>query len=298
MSTTQTRLEQLHAQRPRNRVVRVTTWVLGIGVLISLVGLQLGIGRLFASADEPGLLRFLREDAKPFALRGPDATFSDLWPWLGKILTDYGLYATWATLLLATTASALAVAFGLLAAPFVSSSLTRKDPYGGTQPGNQPLISTLARNLCLAMRALPEYLLGFLFMALLAGSVWPAVLALAIHNGGIMGRLFGDALEDVRPRPMASLAGSGAKPVGLLLFGGAPLAFSRWLAYFFYRFETCVREATVLGMLGVISIGYHVKEMRMRQFYDEMLVLVALGALLVLAADALSGLVRSRLRRG
>ncbi|HRV82758.1 MAG TPA: ABC transporter permease, partial [Planctomycetota bacterium] len=69
-------------------------------------------------------------------------------------------------------------------------------------------------------------------------------------------------------------------------------------AFFFYRFETCVREATVLGMLGVVSLGYHIREMRARQFYDEMLVLVVLGGLLVLAADLVSGLLRHRLRRG
>ncbi|MCA9003006.1 MAG: ABC transporter permease subunit, partial [Planctomycetes bacterium] len=146
--------------------------------------------------------------------------------------------------------------------------------------------------------ALPEYVLGFLLLALLNGSTWPAVLALAIHNAGILGRLFGDALEDVGTAPLRNLASGGARPSGLLLFGAAPQAFSRWLAYIFYRFETCVREATVLGMLGVISIGYYAKEMRSRQFYDELFVLILLGAVLVLAADALSGWLRSRLRQG
>ena len=61
---------------------------------------------------------------------------------------------------------------------------------------------------------------------------------------------------------------------------------------FFYRFETCVREATVLGMLGVVSLGYFVKEARTRHFYDEMLLLVAFGGGIVLLADLLSYLVR------
>jgi len=76
-----------------------------------------------------------------------------------------------------------------------------------------------------------------------------------------------------------------------------PLALPRFLLYFFYRFETCVREATVLGMLGVVSLGYWIQEARARQTYDELLLFVGLGALLVLAADAVSIAARGWLRR-
>ena len=70
----------------------------------------------------------------------------------------------------------------------------------------------------------------------------------------------------------------------------------RFLLFFFYRFETCVREATVLGMLGIYSLGYWVDEARSRGRYDEMLFLVALGALLVLAADFVSWWARRAVR--
>ena len=76
-----------------------------------------------------------------------------------------------------------------------------------------------------------------------------------------------------------------------------PLAANRFLLYFFYRFETCVREATVLGMLGVVSLGYWIQDARAKQFYDEMVVFVGLGALLVLTADIASAIVRRALRR-
>jgi phosphonate transport system permease protein len=76
-----------------------------------------------------------------------------------------------------------------------------------------------------------------------------------------------------------------------------PLVLGRFLMYFFYRFETCVREATVLGMLGVVSLGYWIQDARSKQFYDEMVFFVALGALIVLAADLLSAFARTSLRR-
>jgi len=39
-----------------------------------------------------------------------------------------------------------------------------------------------------------------------------------------------------------------------------PDVLPRFLLYFFYRWETCVREATVPGMLGVLSLGTLVRD--------------------------------------
>ena len=56
-------------------------------------------------------------------------------------------------------------------------------------------------------------------------------------------------------------------------------------------------EATVLGMLGIVSLGASIQEARARGHYDEMLFLVVLGGGLVLAADLLSQLARGWIRR-
>ena len=55
--------------------------------------------------------------------------------------------------------------------------------------------------------------------------------------------------------------------------------------------------ATVLGMLGVVSLGYWIQDARSKHYYDEMLFFVALGALIVLAGDLVSALSRAALRR-
>ena len=58
-----------------------------------------------------------------------------------------------------------------------------------------------------------------------------------------------------------------------------------------------MREATVLGMLGVVSLGYWIQDARAKHFYDEMLFFVALGAIIVLLGDLLSAAARRFLRR-
>ena len=77
-----------------------------------------------------------------------------------------------------------------------------------------------------------------------------------------------------------------------------PASLPRFLLYFFYRWETCVREAAILGMLGVSSLGYFIfNEARPRDFYDVMIYFTLLGAGLVLCADLISALIRWRLRK-
>ena len=77
----------------------------------------------------------------------------------------------------------------------------------------------------------------------------------------------------------------------------APAAIPRAVLFFFYRWETCVREATVLGMLGIVSLGCFIMDSRARNHYDEMIFFVLLGALIVIVGDVVSALARRAVRR-
>ena len=76
-----------------------------------------------------------------------------------------------------------------------------------------------------------------------------------------------------------------------------PQTLNRFLLYFFYRWETCVREATILGLLGILSLGFWVTQARAATRYDEMVFYIALGAALVLAGDLISAAARAVVRR-
>ena len=152
------------------------------------------------------------------------------------------------------------------------------------------------RSLFVLLRAVPEFVWAFVLISILGANAWPAVLALAIHNAGILGRLGADTLENLDRSPLRALRMSGARRRHLAGIAAPPMALGRYLLYFFYRFETCVRESTVLGLAGVVSLGYWIADARARVRYDEMLLLVALGGLLVLASDLGSHFARARIR--
>ena len=261
---------------------------------------------LFSARRGANLRRFLEQDAMPFPLRESGFSLGGFADWAWDLVRDPGFEAALATLWISVLAIVLAALFALLAMPLAARTIATSDPF--LQRGPLPpecrwrelpwrVLVTGMRGLFVFLRAIPEYVWAFLLVGMLGPSAWPAVLALAIHNGGILGRLDAETVENLEARPLRSLRMLGASRRQLGAVALLPLALPRLLLYFFYRFETCVREATVLGMLGVVSLGYYIHEARGRQFYDEMLLLVALGVCIVLAGDLLSYAARGWVRR-
>jgi len=302
------RLEELHRRRPRSRLLQVSLGLLLALVSYSWLSGDLDVRGLFEERRLDNLRRFLTQEIVPASLRGRGFDPEALFDWAVRIMNEHGTAAALATLAIATLAITLAGLLSFVLAPLAASSVASARPFLGSGPdagagraasSGWRILRTGTRAAMILMRSVPEYILAFLLLAILGPTqAWPAVLALALHNGGILGRLGAETIENLDPGPLRTLSAIGARRRGVLFAGVFPLALGRYLLYFFYRFETCVREATVLGMLGVVSLGYWIQEARARLYYDEMLLLVAVGAGIVLLADLASALARRFLRRG
>lgn len=252
------------------------------------------------------LRRFFFEEALPPPLRPSaadnEATGDGLGSWLAAMFQERGGEALMTTLWMAVAAMMLAAVASLPLSLLGARNFMNRDPFVlGKASGSRQLawagLVWASRGFAMFLRAIPEYIWAFFLLAVLGPQAWPAVLALAIHNAGILSRLGADTVENLSPACLRSLRmlGAGRRQLaGLIL---PPMALSRFLLYFFYRLETCVREATVLGMLGVVSLGYWVQDSRARMRYDHMMFFVLCGAALVVGVDLLSQIARRWLRR-
>jgi len=294
-------IDHLRRTRPRSRLLRFSVMASAGLVLYAWLGGDIHVDDFFSARRAENLARFAHVDAVPFALREVDWSLFDYADFALGLARDRGFEGLLATFAISVLAIALAAvgALGLafLAARNVTSSAPFGDSTGQHKTPTWAIACAITRGALVLLRAIPEYVWAFLLLAMLGPNAWPAVLALAIHNAGILGKLGAETVENLDPRPLAAWRGAGGSRAQIAWLGALPLAANRFLLYFFYRFETCVREATVLGMLGVVSLGYWIQDSRSKQFYDEMIVFVALGAALVLAADFTSALVRRALRR-
>ncbi len=295
------RLAAFRRARPRNRRLRLSLLALLVLSIYSWCSGDFDAADLFSAQRLGNLERFLTVDAVPRPLRD-GAESGELRTWLSEQWNGRGLQAAGLSLAIAVLAIVLAGAAAAFLSPFAARSLMICDPYVPHTRHNRAChagwraICSATRLLAVLLRAIPEYVWAFVLLAIFGPNAWPAVLALAIHNAGILGRLGAETIENLPPSPMAAMRASGASRRQITLAALFPLALSRFLLLFFYRFETCVRESTVLGMLGVLSLGYWVSEARARLRYDELLFLVALGALLVMLADVVSQLARRFVR--
>ncbi len=120
------------------------------------------------------------------------------------------------------------------------------------------------------------------------------VLALFVHTTGVLAKLFSEAVEAIDPQPVEGIRATGALGIEEVIFGVIPQVFPLWISYSLYRFESNIRSATVVGMVGAGGIGVLLWEL-IRGFYfartcSVMLIIIAV----VVCFDLLSQQIRKR----
>jgi phosphonate transport system permease protein len=81
------------------------------------------------------------------------------------------------------------------------------------------------------------------------------VMALFVHTTGILAKLFSEAVEAIDPRPVEGIRATGASKLQEVVYGVVPQVLPLWISFSLYRFESNVRSATVLGLVGAGGIG-------------------------------------------
>ena len=114
------------------------------------------------------------------------------------------------------------------------------------------------------------------------------VLALWIHTTGILAKLFSEAVEAIDPLPVEGIRATGANALHEVIYGVIPQVLPLWISYSLYRFESNVRSATVLGIVGAGGIGMVLWEAIRGFYYAETASVIIMIVLSVTILDLLS----------
>jgi phosphonate transport system permease protein len=106
-----------------------------------------------------------------------------------------------------------------------------------------------------ACRAINEMVFAMLFIVAVGLGPFAGVMALWVHTTGVLAKLFSEAVEAIDPRPVEGVRATGASALEEILYGVIPQVLPLWISYSLYRFESNVRSASVLGMVGAGGIG-------------------------------------------
>ncbi|MCS0494257.1 phosphonate ABC transporter, permease protein PhnE [Ancylobacter sp. MQZ15Z-1] len=145
-----------------------------------------------------------------------------------------------------------------------------------------------------ACRAINELVFALIFIAAVGLGPFAGVLALFIHTTGVVAKLFSEAVEAIDPAPVEGIRGTGGTWLQEIIFGVLPQVLPLWISYALYRFESNVRSATVLGIVGGGGIGMIFND-TMRSFqYSQASAILIVVIITVSLLDMLSQRIRKR----
>jgi phosphonate transport system permease protein len=196
-----------------------------------------------------------------------------------------GLYVAqmWLTVQMALWGTALAV---LIAVPFGLGCARNVSPPWLQQP------LRLMMNL---LRSIPDLLIGLMFIVAVGLGPLSGVLALALNTGGVLAKLFSEAVEAIDRGPVEGIRATGASKLQELAWGVIPQVAPHWTSFALYRFESNARSATVLGLIGAGGIVQLLFETLNAFQYAQLSAMVVIIVVAVSLIDLLSQAMRSRL---
>ena len=114
----------------------------------------------------------------------------------------------------------------------------------------------------------------------------PAIVALSLHNGAIIGHLMGRYSNEISLRP------DHAKAIDLYV--DPPRLLDTWLFYFIVGSNHA--QTAILGILGIATLGFYVDSALADIRLDRALFFIVITAALNIGIDSLSRYIRNRLR--
>jgi phosphonate transport system permease protein len=187
------------------------------------------------------------------------------------------------TLYIAVWGSALAVACAVPLGLLASSNIA---PWWLHQP---------VRRVLDAFRAINEMVFAMLFVVAVGLGPFAGVLAIWVHTTGILAKLFSEAVEAIDPQPVEGIRATGASRLQEIRYGVLPQVLPMWVSYALYRFESNVRSASVVGMVGAGGIGVILWEIIRAFQYAQTAAVLLIIIVTVTALDLLSARLRGAL---
>lgn len=230
--------------------------------------------------DMANVRRFFTEDIVPYPLRTADglAAIQGLYHWLHELLWQQAFDGVIQTLILTQVSLMLSGMLALMLFPLITHHF-------------QGLIGQkLGHGFLVILRSTPEYILAYMFLQLWGPSMLPAMMALMLHNGAIIGHLCGRYSSEIK------LPDYSVKGVNLFAWEIVPRIYPQFLAFLFYRWEIIFRETAILGMLGIYTLGFYVDSAFEEIRYDRAMLLIAVTAIINIGIDSLSRRIRRYLR--
>lgn len=158
-----------------------------------------------------------------------------------------------------------------------------------------PAIYQTTRMLLNWNRAVPDIIFALIFVAAVGLGPFGGVLALGIGSIGFMGKVYAESIEAIDPQQVKAVQATGANRVQTIFHAVLPQAMPMVTSYSLLLFESNVRSATILGLVGAGGVGFTITKYMALFQYDKLMGALIFIILMVTVVDRFSDWLRSRL---
>jgi phosphonate transport system permease protein len=142
------------------------------------------------------------------------------------------------------------------------------------------------------IRSVDALIWALVFVGVVGLGPFAGILAIAVADVGALGKLFSEAIESTDERARESVVASGGTALQAVRFGLLPQALPIIAGQILYFFESNVRAATIIGIVGAGGIGLQLSEQIRTYDFDQ----VAFAVIMILIAVAIIDWISGKLR--
>ncbi|MBV9538575.1 MAG: phosphonate ABC transporter, permease protein PhnE, partial [Acidisphaera sp.] len=150
----------------------------------------------------------------------------------------------------------------------------------------------LARRGLDTIRSVDTLIWALIWINVVGLGPFAGALAIASTEIAVFGKLFSEAIETADRKPVDGILATGGSRLEVLRFGILPQVLPVFASQVLYFFESDVRSATIIGIVGAGGIGLYLSEQIRVLEWQEVSFLI----LMILATVALIDVVSQRLR--
>ena len=137
-------------------------------------------------------------------------------------------------------------------------------------------------------RGIPSLIWALLFVAGFGLGPMAGVLALMMADFAPLAKMGAEAIENADRKPVEGVTSTGASRLQVLRFALVPQILPVQLSQSLYFFESNVRSAAVLGIVGAGGIGYYLSDLSRNNHWDMVAFILIVFLVLVYAIDFVS----------
>jgi phosphonate transport system permease protein len=146
-----------------------------------------------------------------------------------------------------------------------------------------------------AFRGIDGLVWALIFVSAVGLGPFAGVLAIAVGDVMVLSKLFAEAIENVDKKPVDGVRASGGGGLHVMRLGILPQVFPVMASHVLYFFESNVRSATILGIVGAGGIGLQLSDRMRINNWQEAAFIILMILVTVSVIDAISRRIRAKL---